>query len=121
MDILEHQKKQLLKKGYCIVKNFLNDDQIRNFDGRIQGSELPYTNYGAVAKAVGLYAERVEKIDDLEEAIERAMENSPSLIDVVLTRDAVSPDARSGLPGVPDLQALGSWDEAQRKLNKHEN
>ncbi len=32
MNILEHQKKQLLNKGYCIVKNFLNDDEIKNFD-----------------------------------------------------------------------------------------
>lgn len=32
MDILEYQKKQLLNKGYCIVKNFLNDEQIKSFE-----------------------------------------------------------------------------------------
>ena len=40
MDILEHQKKQLLKKGYCIVKNFLNDDQIRNFDSSFSKKKI---------------------------------------------------------------------------------
>ena len=100
--------------------NIERTDQIMNFEGRIQGSELSFTNYGSLASAIGLYAQRVEKIDDLEGAISQAMENSPALLDVVVTRDAISPDAKSGLPGVPDLQALGSWDEAQRKLNEHE-
>ena len=43
MDILEHQKKQLLKKGYCIVKNFLNDDQIRNFDSSFSDGQFKKT------------------------------------------------------------------------------
>jgi len=100
--------------------NIERTDQIMNFEGRIQGSELSFTNYGSLASAIGLYAQRVERIDDLEVAISQGMENSPALVDVVVTRDAISPDARSGLPGVPDLQALGSWDEAQRKLNENE-
>ncbi len=45
MDILEHQKKQLLKKGYCIVKNFLNDDQIRNFDSSFSKKKDNKENY----------------------------------------------------------------------------
>jgi len=100
--------------------NIERTDQIVNFGGRIQGSELSFTNYCALAKGVGLHAERVEKIEGLEEAIKRAIENSPALVDVLVTRDAISPDARAGLPGVPDLQALGSWHEAQRKLNEHD-
>jgi len=47
-------------------------------------------------------------------ALVRAMPNRPALIDVVVTPEAVSSDAKSGLAWVPDLQALAAWDEAER-------
>ena len=53
-----------------------------------------------------LRAERVEKPEDLAGAIERAMANRPSLLDVVVTPEAASSDAKSGLAWVPDLQPL---------------
>ena len=37
----------------------------------------------------------------------------PALLDVVVTPEAASSDAKSGLAWVPDLQALGAWDEAE--------
>ena len=48
-------------------------------------------------------------------AIERALANGPALIDVVVTPEAVSSDARKGLGFVPDYQPLTAWDEAERK------
>jgi len=74
-----------------------------------------------MARGIGLYAERVEDPSDFGQTIRQALGNLPALLDVVVTRDAISPDAGSGLPGVPDFQALGSWDREEQKLNKHEN
>ena len=100
--------------------NIERTDQIANFGGRIQGSELAFTDYAAMARATGLFAARVENPSDINETIRQALGNLPALLDVVVTRDAISPDAGSGLPGVPDFQALGSWDQEEQKLNKHE-
>jgi acetolactate synthase-1/2/3 large subunit len=36
------------------------------------------------------------------------------LLDVVVTPEAVSADAKSGLAWVPDLQPLTAWDDAER-------
>jgi acetolactate synthase-1/2/3 large subunit len=68
-----------------------------------------------MAKGLGLYAERVERAEDLKAAIERALANRPALLDVLVTPEAVSSDAKSGLAWVPDLQALGTWDEAEQQ------
>lgn len=68
-----------------------------------------------MARALGLYAERVERLEDLAPAIERAMANRPALLDVVVTLEAVSSDAKSGLAWVPDLQPLAAWDDAERR------
>jgi acetolactate synthase-1/2/3 large subunit len=35
-------------------------------------------------------------------------------LDVLVTPQAVSSDAKSGLAWVPDLQALSSWDDLER-------
>ncbi len=44
----------------------------------------------------------------------RALANPPALLDVVVTPEAKSSDGKTGLAWVPDLQALGAWDEAER-------
>ena len=44
--------------------------------------------------------------------------NAPALLDVRVTRDAVSPDGRSGLAWVPDRQALAAWDDAEKAMLK---
>ena len=75
---------------------------------------MQFADHAGMAKAFGLHAERVEKPEDLPGAITRALANLPALLDVVVTPEAVSSDAKSGLAWVPDLQALSAWDEAEK-------
>jgi acetolactate synthase-1/2/3 large subunit len=89
-------------------------DQIESY-GKVVGTRLKFSDYAAMAKGLGLYAERVERAEDLNAAIERALANRPALLDVLVTPEAVSSDAKSGLAWVPDLQALGTWDEAEQE------
>ena len=84
--------------------------------GRVCGTRLQFADHAAMAKAFGLYAERVERAEDLDAAIARAMANRPALLDVLVTPEAVSSDAKSGLAWVPDYQALAAWDNAERDL-----
>ena len=88
-------------------------DQIESH-GRVVGTKLQFSDYAAMARGFGLHAERVERADDLPAAIERALAHRPALLDVLVTPEAVSSDAKSGLAWVPDLQALAAWDEAER-------
>lgn len=83
--------------------------------GKVVGTQLQFADHAAMARAFGLHAERVEKAEDLEGAIQRAMANRPALLDVLVTPEAASSDAKSGLAWVPDLQALGAWDQAEEK------
>lgn len=89
-------------------------DQIESY-GKVVGTRLKFSDYAAMAKGLGMYAERVERAEDLKAAIERALANRPALLDVLVTPEAVSSDAKSGLAWVPDLQALGTWDEAEQQ------
>ena len=81
--------------------------------GKVVGTRLQFADHAAMARAFGLHAERVEKAEDLDGAIKRAMANRPALLDVLVTPEAASSDAKSGLAWVPDLQALGAWDQAE--------
>ncbi len=90
-------------------------DQAINYGGRIAGTELRYSDYAAFGRALGAHGERVERPEDLAPALCRAFANAPAVVDVVLTRDAVSSDFEKGLSLVPDLQALTAWDLAERK------
>jgi acetolactate synthase-1/2/3 large subunit len=71
-----------------------------------------------MARAFGAHGERVERAEDLPAAIARAKaalaEGRPALLDVLVTPEAASSDAKSGLAWVPDLQPLAAWDEAER-------
>ena len=89
-------------------------DQETTHNGRVVGTRLRSTDYAAMARALGMHGERVEKPEDLAGAVARAFANKPALIDVVITPDAVSADAKTGLAWVPDLQALSTWDDAER-------
>ena len=93
--------------------NIERQDQLDRFEGRTGGSLLQYSDYAAMANAFGLYAERIDEAGDLPQALERALANTPALLDVLVTRDAVSPDSQSGLAIVPDLQPLTSCDAAE--------
>ena len=83
--------------------------------GKVVGTRLQFADHAAMARAFGLHAERVEKAEDLPAAIARAMAHRPALLDVLVTPEAASSDAKSGLAWVPDLQALGAWDAAEQQ------
>lgn len=82
--------------------------------GKVVGTRLQFADHAAMARAFGMHGERVERVEDLGPAIQRALANRPALLDVVVTPEAVSSDAKSGLAWVPDLQALAAWDDAER-------
>ncbi|MDQ6620405.1 MAG: thiamine pyrophosphate-binding protein [Pseudomonadota bacterium] len=90
------------------------DDQQKTY-GRVVGTRLQFADHAAMARAFGMYAERVEQSGDLDAALDRAIAHRPALLDVVVTPEAVSSDAKSGLAWVPDLQPLEAWNEAERK------
>jgi len=86
--------------------------------GKVVGTRLQFSDHAAMARAFGMHAERVETEEQLRPAIERALVNRPALIDAVVTPEAVSSDAKTGLAWVPDLQPLAAWDEAERKWRR---
>ncbi|WP_315713474.1 MULTISPECIES: thiamine pyrophosphate-binding protein [unclassified Bradyrhizobium] len=83
--------------------------------GKVVGTRLQFADHAAMARAFGMHAERVETEEQLGPAIQRALANRPALLDMVVTPEAVSSDAKTGLAWVPDLQPLAAWDEAERK------
>ncbi|BAM91804.1 acetolactate synthase [Bradyrhizobium oligotrophicum S58] len=83
--------------------------------GKVVGTKLQFADHAAMARAFGMHAERVETEEQLAPAIKRALANRPALLDMVVTPEAVSSDAKTGLAWVPDLQPLAAWDEAERK------
>jgi thiamine pyrophosphate-dependent acetolactate synthase large subunit-like protein len=83
--------------------------------GKVVGTRLQYADHAALAHAFNMHGERVERAEDLPAAIARALANRPALLDVVVTPEAASSDARSGLAWVPDLQAIAAWEQAEVK------
>jgi acetolactate synthase-1/2/3 large subunit len=85
--------------------------------GKVVGTHLQFADHAAMARAFGMHGTRVERPDDLPGAIAGAMaamaRGQPALLDVIVTPEAVSSDAKSGLAWVPDLQPLGAWDAAE--------
>jgi len=86
--------------------------------GKVVGTRLQFADHAAMARAFGAHGERVERAEDLPAAIARAKaalaEGRPALLVVLVTPEAASSDAKSGLAWVPDLQPLAAWDEAER-------
>ncbi|MGW8311909.1 MAG: thiamine pyrophosphate-binding protein [Desulfuromonadales bacterium] len=113
---IDSAKRHAAKTVFIIANNAAWNieriDQELNFAGRVVGTTLQYSDYAMMARAFGLHAERVTDPGHLSTAIETALINAPSLVDVVITRDAMSSDSRKGL-GVTDYQALATWDEAE--------
>ncbi|MCF8108174.1 MAG: thiamine pyrophosphate-binding protein [Desulfohalobiaceae bacterium] len=95
--------------------NIERNDQLRNYQGRIMGSELEGPDYADLARSLGLHAQRVSDPDDLPGAIERGLAHLPALLDVRISREVLSPDGLSGLARVPDYQPLDKWDTMERK------
>jgi acetolactate synthase-1/2/3 large subunit len=77
-------------------------------------TELPDCRYDQLAIALGLKAERVTTIEELEPALRRAIDHAPALVDVRTSGAVPSPDFRAGLADLPDLHAVRGWDEAER-------
>jgi acetolactate synthase-1/2/3 large subunit len=107
--------------------NIERHDQVTNYGGRVVGTDLRSTDYAALARALGAHGERITDPADLPAALMRARAHTnaagpanaagpvPVVIDVVVTRDAVSSDGSKGLAIVPDYQALADWDTAEQK------
>jgi acetolactate synthase-1/2/3 large subunit len=84
--------------------------------GKVVGTRLQDdADHAALARALGLHGERVSRAEDLPAALGRALRNLPALVDVRVSPQATSSDARTGLAWVPDLQPLAAWDEAERR------
>jgi acetolactate synthase-1/2/3 large subunit len=96
--------------------NIERHDQLTHYPGQELGSELSPCRYDLLARSLGAHGERVERAVDLAGALERGLANLPAVIDVAVTRDAVSPDTRSGLANVPPLHATQSWEDAERRM-----
>jgi acetolactate synthase-1/2/3 large subunit len=90
-------------------------DQEMNYGGRVVGTTLRHSDYAGLARSLGAHGERVETRDGLVAALQRAMKNAPSLVDVVTSQTVISSDAQKGLGFVPDFQALTAWDRAEQK------
>jgi acetolactate synthase-1/2/3 large subunit len=90
----------------------VHDQQVTH--GRVVGTKLQFSDHAAMARSFGMHAERVETEAQLKPAIARALANRPALLDMVVTPEAVSSDAKTGLAWVPDLQPLAAWEEAER-------
>jgi acetolactate synthase-1/2/3 large subunit len=96
--------------------NLERTDQQVNYAGNVFGTDLPGCRYDLLGAALGARGEHVTDPDDLPGALRRAFENAPAVVDVAVTRDAVSPDFEAGLADLPPLQALRAWDEAEGRL-----
>ena len=93
--------------------NIERHDQVDRFGGNTVGVELPGCRYDLLAQAFGAHGERVEDPGDLADALKRACDNAPAVVDVVVSRHAKSADYLGGLAAVPPRQAVGPWNAAE--------
>lgn len=100
--------------------NIERQDQLLKYPDQELGSTLSPCRYDLLAQSLGAHGERVERAEDLSAAFERALAKLPAVIDVAVTREAVSPDTKSGLANVPPLHATQSWDDAERAMRKEQ-
>ena len=71
-----------------------------------------------MAVALGAYGVRVDDPEKLEESIEKAIKNTPSVVDVITSSSVLSSDAIKGLGFVPKYQALDIWDDLENKYRE---
>ena len=95
--------------------NIERQDELAHYPGQDLGTKLTPCRYDLLARSLGAYGERVEHASDLDLALQRGLARAPAVIDVTVTRDAVSPDSRSGLARIPPLHAVERWDELERR------
>lgn len=92
--------------------NIDRHDQLRNYK-HVVGVQLPGCRYDQLARGLGAHAERVEDPSELAGALQRAFDNAPALIDVLVSAIPTSPDFESGLAEVCARQALRKWHDAE--------
>lgn len=90
-------------------------DQVENYGGRVVGTALRHSDYAAMARALGAHGERVENPSALADALRRCLDHAPAVLDVVVSQEVHSSDARKGLGFVAEYQPLTVWDEAERR------
>ena len=73
-----------------------------------------------MAEGLGAFGIRVEKPGELKQSIEKALKNTPSVVDVITSSTAMSSDAIKGLGLVPKYQALSVWDDLEKKYRDEE-
>ena len=96
--------------------NIERQHQVATYPGQDLGGDLSPSRYDQLAKSLGAYGERVNDVVDLQGALERGLKNLPAVIDVRISRDAVSPDTKAGLANIPSYHAIQAWDDAERRL-----
>ncbi len=94
--------------------NIERADQVRNYEGRVMGTELGPCAWDRLAESLGVAGYRAESVDDLDTVLGEAFAHAPALVAVRVSREPVSPDTRSGLALVPEYHALAAWDAAER-------
>ncbi len=97
--------------------NLERTDQLVNYEGNVFGTDMPGCRYDLLGRALGAHGEHATTPEELPAALAQAFANAPAVVDVAVTRDAVSPDFESGLADLPSLQTLRAWDEAERALD----
>lgn len=99
--------------------NIERHDQVDRYRRNLVGVDLPGCRYDKLARSLGAYGERVEKAVDLDAALDRVIGNTPAVLDVMVTRDAKSPDYANGLALVPPRHALSTWNDAEIARYSH--
>lgn len=101
--------------------NIERQDQLLKYPDQELGATLSPSRYDLLGKSLGAHGERVERVEHLAGALERGLANLPAVIDVAVTRDAMSADTKSGLANVPPLHATQSWEDAERRMLERSN
>lgn len=115
---VRHRAKAVFIVANNAAWNIERYDQQENYGGRVVGTTLRHSDYAAMARALGAHGERVEDPAALKPALRRALDNAPALVDVLVSQQAVSSDAKKGLGFVPDYQPLTAWDDAEQRRRR---
>ncbi len=113
------------KSKICIIVsnnggwNIEKHDQRLNYGNRVYATSLPHCDYAALAKSLGAYSVRVNDPKKLEQSISDALENTPSVVDVITSSSIMSSDATKGLGFVRKYQALDVWDDMEVEFRKN--
>ena len=112
------------KSNICVIIsnnggwNIEKHDQRLNYGNRVYATSLPHSDYATLAKSLGAFGVRVEEPEKLENALREALNNTPSVVDVITSSTILSSDASKGLGFVSKYQALDVWDDMEIDFRK---